>query len=124
ATGIAVYIGPSGGPLTRQGTSSTNVFNQTSPLVTGMVLPTKNTTGTPGSKTAVARPSGLPTNCVGLAWDAEEDTIYQGVTGGTGVTGVDSFKDGTTTLVGNFNTPCAPSGLAITGGVLVVACNG
>src|SRR5439155_12831391 len=31
ATGIAVYIGPSGGPMTKQGTSSTPVFNQTSP---------------------------------------------------------------------------------------------
>ena len=78
-----------------------------------------------GTATQLPRPSGLPNNCAGLGWDAEEDMIYQGVTGGTGIVGVYRFKSGTTTLVlPSFNTPCAPTGVAITGGVVVVACDG
>ncbi len=77
-----------------------------------------------GTATLLPRPAGLPTNCAGLAWDPEENVIYQGVTGGTNTVGVHRFKDGTTTDLGNFSTPCPPIGVAITGGVLVVACNG
>ena len=77
-----------------------------------------------GTATAVPRPAGLPGNCVALGWDAEEDMIYQGISGGTGTVGVYRFKFGTTTLLQPFNTPCTPSGVAITGGVLVVACDG
>lgn len=76
-----------------------------------------------GTATLLPRPSGL-TNCAGLAWDPEEDMIYQGVTGGTSTVGVHRFKDGTTTDLGTFNTPCPPIGVAVTGGALVVACNG
>ena len=83
------------------------------------------TTADDGVVTSLPRPSGLPNNCAGLGWDAEEDMIYQGVTGGTGIVGVYRFKTGTTTLVlPSFNTPCAPIGVAITGGVVVVACDG
>jgi hypothetical protein len=79
-----------------------------------------------GTATPVPRPAGLPGNCVALGWDAEEDMIYLGISGGTGTVGVYRFKFATTTpaLLGTFNTPCTPSGVAITGGVLVVACDG
>ncbi len=77
-----------------------------------------------GTATLLPRPAGLPNNCAGLAWDPEEDMIYQGVTGGTNTVGVHRFKDGTTIDLPSFNTPCPPIGVAITGGVLVVACNG
>ena len=126
ATGIAVYISVVGsGVETKQGTSSTNVYTQTATLVAGAPLPTTNTTGGPGSVTAVARPTGLPTNCTGLAWDAEEDTIYQGVTGSNNVVGVHRFKDQSNPTDTVFNLPqCTPSGIAITGGVLIVPCSG
>ena len=39
-------------------------------------------------------PPGLPNNCVALGWDAEEDMIYQGISGGTGTVGVCRFCSG------------------------------
>ena len=124
ATGIRVYISTSTGTETKQGESATNVFNQTGALVVGTAPPsdnaTGNTTGTPGTKTQIVRPAGLPASCAALAWDPEEDMIYLGVTGGT----VYRFKDSGGALAGSFNTPCTPSALAITGGTLVVACDG
>lgn len=77
-----------------------------------------------GTASAVPRPAGLPGNCAGLAWDPEEDMVYQGVTGNNAVIGVHRFRSGTDTLLGSFSTPCAPSGLAVTGGALLVACDG
>ncbi len=85
----------------------------------------QNTSAADGTATLLPRPAGLPSTCAGLGWDAEEDMIYQGVTGGTGTVGVYRFKSGTTALVPpSFNTPCAPIGVAITGGAVVVACEG
>jgi hypothetical protein len=76
--------------------------------------------------TATALPQ-VGSSCAGLAWDAEADMIYQGliVGGGTKIGQVVSFKDGTATLIGNFtNLPCGANGLAISGGVLLMSCNG
>ena len=67
------------------------------------------------------------TSCAGLAWDADTDTIYQGLTvsGGNKVGRVVSFKDGTTTLLTDFtNLPCAANGLVLSGGVLLTSCSG
>src|SRR5215467_3024831 len=69
--------------------------------------------------TATALPQ-VASSCAGLAWDAEAKMIYQGLTvnNGTKIGQVVSFKDGTTTLIGNFtNLPCAANGLAISGSV-------
>ncbi len=77
-----------------------------------------------GTATPLPRPAGLAGNCVALGWDAEEDMIYQGLGGGTAPVGVYRFRHGTTELLGSFSTPCTPSGVAMTGGVLVVACQG
>lgn len=79
-----------------------------------------------GTATQLPRPGTLSKSCGGLAWDPEEDMIYQGLTKGPGTIDVARFKDGTTAVVGTVNTPgtCIPNGLAITGGALVVACNG
>jgi hypothetical protein len=128
ATGIAVYISTSAGTETKQGVSplNSNVFDQTSALVAGAAPPsantTGNTTGTPGSKTLLTTP--VAASCVGLAWDADEDMIYRAVTGGTNSVGIERFKEGTTAAPQTFNTTCTASGLAITGGVLLVACDG
>ena len=76
--------------------------------------------------TATALPQ-VASSCAGLAWDAESDMIYQGLTvgGGTKIGRVVRFKDGTTTLLGDFtNLPCGANGLAISGGVLLMSCNG
>src|SRR3990172_8838841 len=79
-----------------------------------------------GTATLLPRPSSLSNSCGGLAWDPEEDMIYQGLTVGPGRVDIARFKDGTTAILGTVNTPatCTPSGLAIAGGVLVVACDG
>ena len=81
-----------------------------------------------GTATLLPRPAALPGNCVALGWDAEEDMIYQGISGGTGTVGVYRFKyvtpPATPTFLEAFNTPCTPSGVAVTGGVLVVTCDG
>ncbi|HKA44287.1 MAG TPA: hypothetical protein VKF40_20045, partial [Burkholderiales bacterium] len=69
----------------------------------------------------------VATNCTGLAWDAEADMIYLGLAvGGGGKIGrVVRFKDGTTSLLGDFtNLPCVANGLAISGGVLLMSCDG
>lgn len=83
-------------------------------------------TSTPdGTATFVARPSGLPTNCAALGWDPDNDMIYQGVTGGNSVVGIHRFSEAATPPpdLGFFNLPtCTPSGVAITGDILLVAC--
>jgi hypothetical protein len=76
-----------------------------------------------GTATSVPRPSGLPTNCVALGWDPEEDMIYQGFSGPLSGIEIRRFKDATGTVPPDYNTPCTASGVAITGGVLVVLCN-
>jgi hypothetical protein len=83
-----------------------------------------DTSGAAGTTTSVPRPANLPTNCAALGWDPGEKMIYQGFTGGTKSIGVHRWKDGTTTDLGNFNTPCTPSGVAISGGTLLVECAG
>ena len=77
-----------------------------------------------GIATLLPRPSGLSSSCGALAWDPEEDMIYQGLVTGNGSIDVARFKDGTTTLLATVNLPCTPGGLAVTGGALVVACDG
>jgi hypothetical protein len=74
--------------------------------------------------TATALPPAA-SSCAGLAWDTEADMVYQGLTvgGGTKIGRVVRFKDGTTTLLGDFtNLPCGANGLAISGGVLLMSC--
>jgi hypothetical protein len=86
-----------------------------------------NTTGTVDGTTAPLPQPTAATSCKGLAWDPEEDRIYQGlsVSGGSKIGRVVSFKDGTTTLLGDFtNLPCAANGLAVAGGVLFMTCDG
>lgn len=76
--------------------------------------------------TATALPQA-GSSCAGLAWDAEADMIYQGLTvgGGTKIGEVIRFKDGTTTRLGDYtNLPCGANGLGISGGVLLMSCNG
>jgi len=65
-------------------------------------------------------------SCTGLAWDAEADMIYQGLSvSGNKVGRVVRFKDGTTSLLGDFtNLPCPGNGLTISGGVLLMSCEG
>jgi hypothetical protein len=74
-------------------------------------------TSTPdGTATPLPIPS-QSTSCNGLAWDAEADMIYVGLSAGPGIGRVVRFKDGTTTLLGDFtNLPCGANGLAISGG--------
>jgi hypothetical protein len=87
------------------------------------------TTTPDGTATLLQRPAAL-TSCAALAWDPEEDLIYQGVIGNNATVGIYRFAENatTTTPFGNLafvNTPgCTPAGVAITGGVLVVACQG
>jgi len=67
-------------------------------------------------------------SCRGLAWDAENDTIYQGVSGATGnkIGSVARFKEGAVSPDGSFITSlsCPANGLAISGGVVLVSCSG
>src|SRR5882724_2050771 len=67
-------------------------------------------------------------SCGGLAWDAENDTIYQGVSGATGnkIGSVARFKEGAVSPDGSFITSlsCPANGLAISGGVVLVSCSG
>jgi hypothetical protein len=67
-------------------------------------------------------------SCGGLAWDAENDTIYQGVSGATGnkIGSVARFKEGAVSPDGTFITSlsCPANGLAISGGVVLVSCSG
>ena len=51
--------------------------------------------------------------------------IYLGISVTVGEVTTNSvvrFKEGTTTLLGTFTSPCATNGLAISGGVLLVSC--
>ena len=75
-----------------------------------------------GTATLLPLPPGL-SSCVGLAWDAEEDVIYQAFNSDSSaaVAKFAQAADGTTTLLSSFDTPCLPRGLAVTGGVLVLA---
>jgi hypothetical protein len=86
-----------------------------------------------GTATPLTSPS--VTSCRGLAWDADADVIYVGrsVTVGAVTTNdIVRFTDGATTFLGvPFTSPCnigtvtnAPKGLAISGGVLLVSCEG
>jgi hypothetical protein len=67
-------------------------------------------------------------SCGGLAWDADNDTIYQGVSGSTGnkIGSVARFKEGAVTPDASFTTSlaCPANGLAISGGVVLVSCAG
>jgi hypothetical protein len=69
-------------------------------------------------------PDATP-SCTGLTWDAEADMIYMGLSvgGGNKIGRVIRFKQGTTTLLGDFTSlPCTANGLAISGGVLLMSC--
>jgi hypothetical protein len=80
----------------------------------------QTTTTVDGTATLLTSP-GL-TSCKGLTWDAEADVIYVGVT--VGVTNsIVRFNDGATTAL-DFPAPCATNGLAVSGGVLLVSCQG
>jgi hypothetical protein len=80
------------------------------------------TTTTPDG-TAVLLPNPGLTSCKGLAWDAQTDVIYVGTSTGT-TNSVVSFKNGSTTLLGSFTAPCITNGLAISGGTVLVSCQG
>ena len=65
------------------------------------------------------------TSCQGLAWDAEADMIYVGlsVNGGSKIGRVVRFQQTSTALLGDFTSlPCTANGLAISGGVLLMSC--
>src|SRR5262245_55627960 len=65
------------------------------------------------------------TNCRGLAWDAEADTIYVGlsVNGGNKIGRVVRFQQSSTALQGDFTPlPCVANGMTISGGVLLMSC--
>jgi hypothetical protein len=88
-----------------------------------------NVTSTPdGTATQLTPlPPGI-TSCTGLAWDAEADMIYLGLSVGSGsnkVGRIVRFTQGSTTLDRDFpNLPCVGNGLAVSGGVLLMSCNG
>ena len=83
-------------------------------------------TVTDGTATKLSTPA--LGSCGGLAWDAENDTIYQGVGGVTGnkIGSVVRFKEGAVNPDGSFITSlsCPANGLAISGGVVLVSCSG
>src|SRR5215471_7114903 len=65
--------------------------------------------------------------CGGLAWDAENDTIYQGVpAGGKKIGSVARFKEGAAVPDASFTTnlSCDANGLAISGGIVLESCAG
>jgi hypothetical protein len=65
--------------------------------------------------------------CGGLAWDAENDKIYQGVPANNKKIGnVVRFKEGDVQPDASFTTnlSCEANGLAISGGVMLVSCAG
>ena len=89
--------------------------------------------GTPplATATSITRPAGLSASCTGVTWDAEKHVIYQGATSSTIYVLNDSTSTETLTLAGTITIPptaltpiCTAIGLASTGGVLVVACQG
>ncbi len=76
-----------------------------------------------GTTTVVPKPAGA-TNCVGLAWDPSNNSIYQAA-GGT----IFHFTLTGGAVTGNpasFAPPagCVVSGLSVVGGVLLVTCDG
>jgi hypothetical protein len=82
-------------------------------------------TVTDGTATKLVTPA--LSACGGLAWDAEQDTIYQGVpAAGKKIGSVVRFKEGATQPDASF-TPslsCDANGLAISGGVVLMSCAG
>ena len=65
------------------------------------------------------------TSCQGLAWDAEADMIYVGlsVNGGNKIGRVVRFQQTSAALLGDFTSlPCTANGMAISGGVLLMTC--
>jgi hypothetical protein len=83
-----------------------------------------NTT-TDGTATPLTTPA--LGSCGGLAWDAENDMIYQGLpVNGQQIGSVVRFKEGATSPEASFITSlsCEANGLAISGGVLLVSCAG
>jgi hypothetical protein len=85
-------------------------------------------TSTPdGTATLLTPLPQVATSCKGLTWDPEQDMIYLGLSvgGGNKIGRVVRFKEGQTTLQGDFTSlPCPANGLAITGGVLLMSCDG
>ena len=80
---------------------------------------------TDGTATRLATPALA--SCGGLAWDAENDTIYQGVpAGGKKIGSVARFKEGAVSPDATFTTnlSCDANGLAISGGVVFMSCAG
>src|SRR5215469_2587398 len=81
---------------------------------------------TDGTATQLSTPVVL-TSCAGLAWDAETDTIYQGVTAaGKQIGSVARFQEGAPSPDATL-TPsllCDANGLAISGGVVLMSCAG
>ena len=81
---------------------------------------------TDGTATLLSTPAAL-TSCGGLAWDAENDTIYQGIAlNGNKIGSVVRFKEGAAAPDASFTTSlaCPANGLAISGGVVLVSCAG
>ena len=82
-------------------------------------------TVTDGTATKLATPA--LGSCGGLAWDAENDTIYQGVsTNANKIGSVARFKEGAVQPDASFTTSlsCPANGLALSGGVVLVSCAG
>src|SRR5215471_15714238 len=78
-----------------------------------------------GTTTKLSTP--VLSGCGGLAWDAENDTIYQGVpANGKKIGNVVRFKENDVQANPTFtpNLPCEANGLAISGGVMLVSCQG
>jgi hypothetical protein len=83
------------------------------------------TSAADGTATKLTTPA--LSSCGGLAWDAQNDTIYQGLSvNGNKIGSVVRFKEGATTVDGTFTTilSCPANGLAISGGTLLVSCAG
>jgi Metallo-peptidase family M12B Reprolysin-like len=86
----------------------------------------QTSTQTDGTATLLITPTTL-TSCSGLAWDAENDTIYQGVNAsGNQIGSVVRFKENALLPDPNFTTSlsCTGNGMALSGGVLLVSCAG
>src|SRR5215813_11412283 len=78
-----------------------------------------------GTTTKLSTP--VLSGCGGLAWDAENDMIYQGVpANGKKIGSVVRFKEGAVQPDASFTTnlSCEANGLAISGGVMLVSCAG
>jgi len=86
----------------------------------------QTSSATDGAVTKLSTP--VLGSCGGLAWDAENDTIYQGVAGANGnkIGSVARFKEGAAIPDNTFATSlsCPANGLAISGGVVLVSCAG